>query len=758
KYITDAHYDSFLSDLKTYIASGGNVIEVLGYTVDFLGYYNETKDYKSANYRNQIFNIYSAMSIITKSVGIKYSVRVSNNSHPITDIWSINEIISTEVNLLNGWNKSMVIPYIPTTYSVYNSSIPMWNLIEVYNETSSETLGYLLVVAKHPNEGARITIIIPYDYGSAIEKVYPFSMWKVFKRTIWWCLYGDSSPWIGFAIAPTTLITYRWDDFGYQDRVLDMLDWVETNKIPITGYICINMTAVGSGRTAVNWTKALQVSESSYTMIGSHTVTHPDLRTLTKSELIYQLNNSKQWIIGNLSLTEIYGLAYPYNYRNYTVDYYTSKFYIYSHGSIAYWSDYNHSEYLDELFTYYPLVYLRGHLGYGGVGTSYIYPYNGIKLLEMAYSNELPYVTWTAHEHNIFEDTIFKSSSEQFIDYIRNKGYREVYDYEVAMRVKELVENNFTVTFDTNTIKITLHKTLSYDHAITVKNIDKYVYSVKIDGNPWYAFDPSGKIILPKQFSEITITLSDNMPTTPRIQKSSHELKSTSFTDQRLSVVLEGPSGVTGTTVIYCPYDPIMIFEDGDLKTTGYTWNPDTKLLTINVTFSSPVKLDIYFAVPRVEGHEVKGMILGYVFPGTKTISLDVELHTEATTAKQDVRIVVEIYDSAGNLVDSVSKRETITQEGKTVTFLTTLDTGTYIVKVKLINPDTGETLDTYTFTLKVTYPWWIWATIIAIILISTATIFIGKPKRHTFKLNQKINKNQITLIILYTATAELIA
>ena len=210
------------------------------------------------------------------------------------------------------------------------------------------------------------------------------------------------------------------------------------------------------------------------------------------------------------------------------------------------------------------------------------------------------------------------------------------------------------------------------------------------------------------------------------------------FVDQRLSVVLEGPTGVTGTTVVYCPYEPVMIFEDGELKTTNYVWNPSAKLLTVNVTFSSPVKLDIYFAVPKVESHKVDGMFLGYVFPGDVTVNLDISLYTYTGEAvSTSTRITVEVYDSSGNLVYSTAKRETITQQPKTVTVnIPSLETGTYIVKVKLENPDTGEVLDTYSFTLKVTYPWWLWTAIIAIIIATIGIAVLVSSKKAKLQLS----------------------
>jgi len=268
-----------------------------------------------------------------------------------------------------------------------------------------------------------------------------------------------------------------------------------------------------------------------------------------------------------------------------------------------------------------------------------------------------------------------------------------------------------------------LNITISGQEVLTLTNGSIFRKTNNIYIGRWYK-----GIAITKNIEKSLVVLADTLS----------NVTSASFIDQRLHVVLEGPTGVTGTTVIYCPYDPVAIYEDGELKTTNYVWNPSAKLLTVNVTFSSPVKLDIYFAVPKVESHKVDGMILGYVFPGGVTVNLDISLYTYTGEAvSTTTRITVEIYDSSGKLVYSTAKRETITQQPKTVTVnIPSLETGTYIVKIKLENPDTGETLDTYSFLLKVTYPWWLWTAIIAIIIAATGIAVLISGKKQKLQLS----------------------
>ena len=557
KYISEAHYDTFLTELKQYIYSGGNVIYVFGATVDYLGYYNESKIYKSGIYRKEIFNIGSTLKITLKNEGIRYSFVITNNTHPITEDWNLGESISNDLDYLKGWYPSKYLVYLPTDYSIYNSSIPTWNLVGIKNETSGELLGYTCVVAKHPDEGARISILVPYIYKTDfqwIDTPYSSSMLKIFKRVVFWCLYGDSLPWISFKIAPTILISYRWDDtcsHPTTDYHLRTWDWVKKQRIPITAYV--KTDGGGWEGSMINWDNLKTFYNDELVNIGSHTHSHPLLTQLNASSIHWEFNMSKTWILGNLSLSNVYGLAYPYNYHNYTVDYIASKYYEFAHGSIIVHSDYNHSEYLGEAFTYYPLIILKTTLGYGGVGyPTWTYPYEAVQELVNGFGEEIPYISWSFHEHNIWEDEEFRISSEKFIRYVRKRAWREVFDYEIVMRVKEIVENDFTITYSEDTITITLNVNLNYDYAIKIWNTDKYIKSVTIDGKQWYAFSPTNRIIiLPKSCKTIIVKLSDTLPSQPYIKKASHELLSTTITDKLMIVKISAPSGVNSTTVIY---------------------------------------------------------------------------------------------------------------------------------------------------------------------------------------------------------------
>ena len=126
------------------------------------------------------------------------------------------------------------------------------------------------------------------------------------------------------------------------------------------------------------------------------------------------------------------------------------------------------------------------------------------------------------------------------------------------------------------------------------------------------------------------------------------------------------------------------------------------------------------------------------MFPGTQTVELNLKLYSESSQASQDTRIILEVYNMDGALIYTTAKRETLTQEIKTVTFnIPNLEPGTYIVKIILQNPDTGETLNTYNFLLKVTYPWWLWLTIVITIVAVASVIFIRRKRLFYFNYSK---------------------
>lgn len=606
KYISEHHYDTLLQGLQQYVASGGCVVQVIGGSKGHLGYYNDSWVFKGTAYRD-FFNIGNDVTVKFSAEGIVIKFTVANNSHPVTSIWSVGDYLNTELEELRGY-PSMYVSYIPIGYTVVNSSIQMWNLVAVVNETSGETLGYAVVVAQAPGEGPRITFVMQRSTAySGKENFYPVGLWKVFTRIVWWCVYGDR-PWIRFRLAPTVLATYRWDDLLKVDYIEDTLQWVEQLKIPITVYVTAGVASFGYA----NWTLNREVAESLYVEIGAHGVSHVRLDQVDFSTLIFELEKSREWIVGNLSIPieEIVGWSYPYNYFNHSTNIYAARYYTYVHSARYVPFEFYGAEYINTLYAYHPVTLLRSQMG-PGAGANTWYPHNASLMFMDTYGDELSYLSVLVHEDTPWNNPTFKESVEEFVDYVRNVwGWREVYDIEVAMRVRELVKNNFTVTYGSDYIKITMNKKLSYDYAVEILNTNKYIYSVTIDGKPWYAFNPTERrIILPKQFNEVVIRFSDTLPDVPVVKRASHEIVSTTYSDDVLGITINAPDDVNSLITIHtgCYDKPFYVkrtdtslmlsevtsLEEFKTKTNVWYYDSVNKILYIKTRHQSIASLEV---------------------------------------------------------------------------------------------------------------------------------------------------------------------
>jgi peptidoglycan/xylan/chitin deacetylase (PgdA/CDA1 family) len=90
----------------------------------------------------------------------------------------------------------------------------------------------------------------------------------------------------------------------------------------------INYTYLNCNSTSMNWTNLQELVDAGWE-IGSHTVNHTIMLSIADnpSEMIYQLNESRNQINGNLTDFEVSNFVYPQASRNETTDEYVSMFY-----------------------------------------------------------------------------------------------------------------------------------------------------------------------------------------------------------------------------------------------------------------------------------------------------------------------------------------------------------------------------------------------------------------------------------------------
>jgi peptidoglycan/xylan/chitin deacetylase (PgdA/CDA1 family)/uncharacterized membrane protein len=111
---------------------------------------------------------------------------------------------------------------------------------------------------------------------------------------------------------------------GFDDGLTSQV----TNAVPLLNAKGLKATFfVVTGSMDVTWDQWRQVAAQGHE-IGSHTVTHPDLTSLSDSNLRYELSESQRAINQNIPSQSCISLAYPENLNNSHVQAVTSEYYI----------------------------------------------------------------------------------------------------------------------------------------------------------------------------------------------------------------------------------------------------------------------------------------------------------------------------------------------------------------------------------------------------------------------------------------------
>jgi peptidoglycan/xylan/chitin deacetylase (PgdA/CDA1 family) len=136
-------------------------------------------------------------------------------------------------------------------------------------------------------------------------------------------LYGPPSDRYNcISCSGDSAITFTFDD-GYESAFTEAYPIL--SKHGYTGVIYVITNSIGQpGYVSINQLKALQVSDWE---IGSHTVTHRDLTSLTDEEIRNELLNSKQYL--EKQGISVWGLASPNGDYNQKVVNIISDYYLY---------------------------------------------------------------------------------------------------------------------------------------------------------------------------------------------------------------------------------------------------------------------------------------------------------------------------------------------------------------------------------------------------------------------------------------------
>jgi Predicted xylanase/chitin deacetylase len=119
------------------------------------------------------------------------------------------------------------------------------------------------------------------------------------------------------------MVSFTLDD-GVRSQYTEMLPVFR--KYGAVGTIFIITSRIGAGDYYMTWDHVREFYASGWE-VGSHTVTHTDLRALPDDQLVYELVESKNAIRDNVGV-EPTSLAYPYGYYDPRVKMFTAEHYV----------------------------------------------------------------------------------------------------------------------------------------------------------------------------------------------------------------------------------------------------------------------------------------------------------------------------------------------------------------------------------------------------------------------------------------------
>lgn len=117
------------------------------------------------------------------------------------------------------------------------------------------------------------------------------------------------------------MVVITFDD-GYQDTHRVAFPALAERKLPFTIYLCTSHMETREGRPGaepLRWDEVSQMMESGLVTLGSHTHTHPDLRTASADQVERELSTSDGLMISKLGVAPRH-FAYPWGYWSEVAD------------------------------------------------------------------------------------------------------------------------------------------------------------------------------------------------------------------------------------------------------------------------------------------------------------------------------------------------------------------------------------------------------------------------------------------------------
>lgn len=269
-------------------------------------------------------------------------------------------------------------------------------------------------------------------------------------------------------------VSVNFDD-GYSSQITYAVPLLNARGLKATFFL----TTTGGDTTWDQWRQVAQQGHE----IGSHTVTHPYLTTLSDSQLRYELSESQRVINQNIPSQSCITLSYPYTDSNSHVQAVTSEYYIAARGG---WvgdsgGDFN---FYDDLVPcdWISPCYVPPGMSFGSF--NHIHFYNvasgnyddtPISLLDASLDTAMAYHAWyVMYLHAIPDDTSYHNAFATALDHIVARNLWMATFGEVAKYMRERKASTLSVLSSyTSAIQLSLTNSLNisiYNEPLTIRS------------------------------------------------------------------------------------------------------------------------------------------------------------------------------------------------------------------------------------------------------------------------------------------------
>ena len=307
------------------------------------------------------------------------------------------------------------------------------------------------------------------------------STFKPIPHLLLWALIGSLLPW-GKAFAQdhritpwrhnrAGAVTMSFDD-GYTSQLTIAAPLLNARGLKGTYFVL-------TSATEVTWDQWRQLASQGHE-IASHTVTHPDLTSLSDSELRYELSESQRVINQNIPSQSCLSFAYPYTVSDARVQSITSEYYVAARGGWAgdEGGNFNFYEDLEPFWPWPPDVQFGqfravDFYNTAGDGTPFFVP---VSTLDVKLDTAMTYHAWyVMYLHTIPDEAYYIDYLTTLLDHIVARNLWMATYGEAAKYMRERLASTVgIVSSEPSALRLSLTNSLDgsmYNEPLTIRSI-----------------------------------------------------------------------------------------------------------------------------------------------------------------------------------------------------------------------------------------------------------------------------------------------